>query len=176
MEQIKEILRLGINPKNWPELFKKYREIIMYIIFGALTTLVSIVTYFIVRNIFPDEQSAPEFLKWTYRLSFGEGDSSTVLPNIISWIVSVTFAFITNRIWVFKSKVKGVGKILLQAGSFYAARLFTLFVDLAIMYLLVNLPNIENGFYELCIKVFSNIVVLVLNYIFSKLFIFKKKQ
>lgn len=176
MEQLKEILKLAVNPKNWGELFKKHREIILYIIFGALTTLVSIATYFIVRSIFPDEQSAPEFLKWTYRLSFGEGDSSTVLPNVISWIVSVTFAFITNRIWVFNSKVKGIGRILVQAGSFYAARLFTLFVDIAIMYLLVNLPNIENGFYELCIKVFSNIVVLILNYVFSKLFIFKKKQ
>ena len=176
MEQIKEILKLAVNPKNWGELFKKHREIIMYVIFGALTTLVSIATYFIARNIFPNEQSAPEFLRWTYRLSLGGGDSSTVLPNVISWIVSVTFAFITNRIWVFNSKVKGIGRILLQAGSFYAARLFTLFVDIAIMYLLVNLPNIENGFYELCIKVFSNIVVLILNYVFSKLFIFKKKQ
>ncbi len=176
MGQLKEILRLALNPKNWGELFKRYREIIMYVIFGALTTLVSIVTYFLVRAAFPDEASAPQFLKWTYRLTFGEGDSSTVLPNIISWIVSVTFAYITNRIFVFKSKVKGVAAILFQALTFYAARLLTLAVDLIIMYLLVNLPAIENGIYEFVIKVFSNIVVLILNYVFSKVLIFKKKD
>ena len=67
-------------------------------------------------------------------------------------------------------------KIALQALSFYAARLLTLFVDLIIMYLLVNLPAIENGLYEFCVKVFSNIVVLVLNYVFSKVFIFRKSK
>ncbi len=173
---LKDFFRMAINPKNWGELYKKYREIISYVFFGALTTLVSIVTYFIIRTVFPNEESAPWILKWTYRLTFTDGDSSTVLPNIISWIVSVTFAYITNRIWVFKSKVTGAGKILMQALSFYGARLFTLFVDLIIMYLLVNLPAIDNGIYELCVKVFSNIVVLVLNYVFSKLFIFKKKD
>jgi len=174
---MKEILRLALNPKNWGQLLKKYREPIMYIIFGALTTLVSIVTYFVARKLLPDENSAPEFLKWTYRLTFGEGgDSSTVLPNVISWIVSVTFAFVTNRIFVFRSKVKGVAKILLQGVQFYAARLFTLFVDLVIMYLLVNLPAIDNGIYEFAVKIFSNIVVLILNYVFSKLFIFKRSS
>ena len=85
-------------------------------------------------------------------------------------------AYITNRIWVFQSKVKGFAKNTLQALSFYAARLFTLFVDLIIMFLLVNLPGIENGLYEFCAKVFSNIVVLVLNYVFSKVFVFRKEK
>mgnify|MGYP001331008947 len=78
---------MALHPSQWKELFTRYREIIMYVIFGALTTLVSIVTYFIIRCIFPSEESVPLFLKWTYRLNFSGGDSSTVLPNIISWIV-----------------------------------------------------------------------------------------
>ncbi len=176
MSKIKELLSLCLHPSKWGELFKQYREIILYVIFGALTTLVSIVTYFVARLAFPDENAAPDFLKWMYRLTFGEGDSSTVLPNVISWIISVTFAFVTNRLFVFKSRARGFCKIALEGVSFYAARLFTLFVDIILMYLLVNLPNIQNGFYEFCAKVFSNIVVLVLNYIFSKLFIFKKKK
>ena len=176
MDKIKEIFKMALHPSQWKELFTRYREIIMYVIFGALTTLVSIVTYFIIRCIFPSEESVPTFLKWTYRLNFSGGDSSTVLPNIISWIASVTFAYITNRIWVFQSKVKGFAKNTLQALSFYAARLFTLFVDLIIMFLLVNLPGIENGLYEFCAKVFSNIVVLVLNYVFSKVFVFRKEK
>ena len=176
MDKIKEIFKMALHPSQWKELFTRYREIIMYVIFGALTTLVSIVTYFIIRCIFPSEESVPLFLKWTYRLNFSGGESSTVLPNIISWIVSVTFAYITNRIWVFQSKVKGFAKNALQALSFYAARLFTLFVDLIIMFLLVNLPGIENGLYEFCAKVFSNIVVLVLNYVFSKVFVFRKEK
>lgn len=177
MNKYKDFFKRAINPKNWKSLIIEYRELVLYIVFGALTTLVSIASYFIFRNLFPDEASAPDFLKWTYHISMGSDiDSSTVLPNIISWILSVTFAFVTNKIWVFQSKVKGFGKVTKEVLSFYTARLLTLFVDLIIMFLLVNLPNIQNGFYEFCAKVFSNIVVLVLNYVFSKVFIFKKKK
>ena len=70
MDKIKEMLKMALHPSQWKELFTRYREIIMYVIFGALTTLVSIVTYFIIRCIFPGEESVPAFLKWTYRLNF----------------------------------------------------------------------------------------------------------
>ena len=70
---------------------------------------------------------------------------------------------------------KGCRQNIAQALSFYAARLFTLFVDLIIMFLLVNLPGIE-VWSSSRLKVFSNIVVLVLNYVFSKVFVFRKEK
>ena len=97
------------------------------------------------------------------------------LPVIISWILSVTFAFVTNRTVVFRSTEKRASGVLREAASFYAARLATLFVDLVIMFLLVDLTGIQNSWYELGCKLFSNVIILILNYVLSKLLVFRKK-
>ena len=83
MDKIKEIFKMALHPSQWKELFTRYREIIMYVIFGALTTLVSIVTYFIIRCIFPSEESVPLSLKWTYRLNFSGGDFNGIAQHHI---------------------------------------------------------------------------------------------
>ena len=147
----------------------------MYIIFGVCTTAISFLTYYLFRWIFPDENSVPSWLRWIFNITavFGT-ESNTTLPVILSWICSVTFAFITNRIFVFQSSTKKAG-ILRECVMFYLSRLFTLLVDLVIMFLLVDLTGIQNGIYEFAAKVISNIVVLVLNYVLSKVFVFRKK-
>ncbi len=158
------------------ELYKKYRELIMYFIFGVGTTIISFATYYLFRWIFPDAQSVPSWLSWIFNITsmFG-AESNTALPVILSWIFSVTFAFVTNRVYVFGSKASGFGKVALEAVKFYASRIFTLLVDLVIMFLLVDLTGIENGLYEFCAKVLSNVVVLVLNFVLSKLLVFRNK-
>ena len=88
---------------------------------------------------------------------------------------SVTFAFVTNRTVVFRSAEKRASGVLREAASFYAARLATLFVDLVIMFLLVDLTGIQNSWYELGCKLFSNVIILILNYVLSKLLVFRKK-
>ena len=147
----------------------------MYIIFGVCTTIISFVTYYLFRWIFPDENAVPSWLRWIFNITavFGT-ESNTALPVILSWICSVTFAFITNRIFVFQSSTKKAG-ILRECVMFYLSRLFTLLVDLVIMFLLVDLTGIQNGIYEFAAKVVSNIVVLVLNYVLSKVLVFRKK-
>ena len=147
----------------------------MYIIFGVCTTVISFLTYYLFRWIFPDENSVPSWLRWIFNITavFGT-ESNTALPVILSWICSVTFAFITNRIFVFQSSTKKAG-ILRECVMFYLSRVFTLFVDLVIMFLLVDLTGIQNGIYEFAAKVISNVVVLVLNYVLSKVFVFRKK-
>ena len=95
--------------------------------------------------------------------------------SILSWVCSVTFAFITNRLYVFESKAEKAG-ILRECVMFYLSRVFTLLVDLVIMFLLVDLTGIQNGIYEFVAKVISNIVVLILNYVLSKLLVFRKKK
>lgn len=175
-KEIREILKSLKTREGRREFYRENREIIMYVIFGAGTTLISMLSYALFRIIFPNAESVPEWLGWLYELtnSFGV-DSNTILPNLLSWICANIFAFITNRIVVFQSRKKGA-LVLLEALKFFASRLFTLAVDILIMFLLVDLTGIHNFFYEFGAKVLSTLVVLILNYILSKLFVFRKKK
>lgn len=173
---IKSILKRAVHPKEWKSLYSEYKELINYVIFGVLTTVVSFVSYYIFRNIFPDENSVPEFLRWVFNLTavFGT-ESATVLPVFLSWICSVTFAYVTNRIWVFESRAKG-GRAVLECLKFYGARVLTLFVDILIMFLLVDLTGISGALWEFFAKAVSSVFVLVLNYILSKVLVFRGKK
>ena len=118
---------------------KKYESVILYLIFGVLTTLVNFAAY----NICYTKLQFPN-----------------LVSNTIAWILSVLFAFITNKIWVFKSK------------GFITARLFTGFLDTAIMF--VGVDVLKRNW--IIAKIVSSVVVVILNYIFSKLFIFRKNK
>lgn len=126
-------------------LYKKYEEIVNYLVFGVLTTIVSILSYALFTRV----------LNVNYFIS-----------NILSWILSVTFAFITNKIYVFKSK----NNLFYQAIKFYLSRITSLIIELIIMYLLVDILS----FNDLISKIFVQFIVIVLNYIFSKVFVFKR--
>ena len=90
------------------------------------------------------------------------------IANIVSWIFSVTFAYFTNRKYVFKSK----NKISFKEGiSFYISRIGTLFLDMLMMYVFVTVL----GFNDKIIKFVVQIIVIILNYILSKFIVFKKK-
>ena len=133
------------------ELYKKYQEIINYLIVGVLTTVVSLVTYYIcVLTVF-DPKDALELQ----------------LANIISWICAVLFAYITNKIFVFKSKNKNIIK---EISSFFGARVLTLLLDMLIMFVMVTTLGINDKISKLVVQV----VVTILNYVFSKIFVFKK--
>lgn len=127
-------------------LYKKYEEIINYLIFGILTTIVSILSYGIFTRLF--------------HLNY-------VISNILSWILSVTFAFITNKIYVFKSKED---KMFTELMKFYLSRLTSLLIELVIMYLMVDIFSIN----DMISKIIVQVIVIILNYILSKLFVFKK--
>ncbi len=173
---VKSILKRAIHPSQWKSLYIEYKELCNYIIFGVLTTVVSFATYYLFRWIFPDENSVPVFLKWVFNLSsvFGT-ESATALPVFLSWVCSVSFAYVTNRIWVFESKAKGI-RIVSEIGKFFGARILTLFVDILIMFLMVDLTGITGALWEFFAKAVSNVFVLVLNYILSKLVVFRKKK
>jgi len=156
IKYLKTIL-FAINPKNRKNLSEQQREIALYVIFGVLTTVISFVSYFLFRLILPESVI-----------------SATALPVAFSWICAVTFAYITNKIWVFKSKQENISGVIREFFGFYVARLFTLSVDLAAMFLLVDLAGLKGGWHELLARVLVSVAVLVLNYILSKVFIFKK--
>lgn len=133
------------------ELLRKYRDVIPYAVFGVLTTLVNIVVYWLLARIF--------------RLP-------TLASTVVAWILSVLFAYVTNRKWVFKSAAKTRAEITREMISFFAARLATGVIDWVGMWFLVD----QLHFDDLIIKIVLNIIVVVLNYIASKLLIFKKKS
>jgi putative flippase GtrA len=137
--------------KSIIKIAKKNEEIIVYLIVGGLTTLISLITYYLCVNTFLNPNDAIQLQ----------------IANILSWIISVSFAYITNRVFVFKSKSK---KILKEIISFVGARIITLLLDMFIMFFMVTLLHINDSIS----KIFSQILVIVLNYIFSKLFVFKK--
>lgn len=137
--------------KTIKELFNKYREIIMYLIFGVLTTVVSLAVYYIL----------------VYTILNPNNPFELQVANIISWIAGVTFAYFTNRSMVFQSKNKNKLK---EAGSFVLARVVTLIMDMLIMFVGVTLLHGNDKL----LKLISQVIVIVSNYVFSKLFVFKK--
>lgn len=177
LKLLKEALASLKTKEGRAEFYSLHKEIILYFVFGVGTTIVSMGSYYLCRVLFPNSESVPGWLQWIYSITgiFGI-ESNTALPVIVSWFLSVTFAFLTNRTYVFGSQANTFGKFMLEALRLYASRIATLLVDLLIMFLLVDLPGIHNVFYEFCAKVFSNVVVLVLNYILSKVFVFRKKK
>ena len=132
-------------------LYKKYPEIINYLIVGVLTTVVSLLTYYICVITILDPNKAVELQ----------------IANIISWICAVLFAYITNKIFVFKSKTKNLFK---EFAIFVSARLLTLLLDMLIMLIMVTALSINDKISKLVVQV----VVTILNYVFSKIFVFKK--
>lgn len=157
--------------------YSAHKEVILYFVFGIGTTIVSMGSYYLCRLIFPDEQHVPHWLRWIFNITHKFGvESNTALPVIISWFLAVTFAFLTNRVYVFHSQVRTVGGFLLEALKLYATRIATLLVELLIMFLLVDIPQIHNALYEFFAKIFANIIVLILNFILSKIFVFRHKK
>ncbi|WP_304340767.1 GtrA family protein [Metaclostridioides mangenotii] len=130
------------------QLFYKYKEVLLYLFFGVLTTIVSVVSFYI----------SSEILEIHYLIS-----------NVISWIFAVGFAYVTNRIWVFKSKTKEIKTILKEIFTFVNCRLLSGIIDMITMFILVDIFITDN----LYAKIFTQVIVVILNYIFSKLIVFK---
>ena len=149
---------------RWFEpFFQKNREVLMYLFFGVLTTAVSFVTAGISKYLL-------ELIEYSNEQT-GE-TVVAVVSTVVSWICAVTFAYVTNRIWVFDSNAKGKKGLFAEMVSFYGGRLFTLFVEMGIMWLGYDLMDINYW----VTKIVANVVVLILNYVISKLIVFKKKD
>jgi putative flippase GtrA len=133
--------------------YNKYKEIINYLIVGVLTTIVSLGVYY--GSV----------------LTFLNPDNSLQLQiaNVLSWVAGVIFAYFTNRKFVFESKAENKLK---EAGSFVLSRLITLFMDMAIMFVGVSLLHGNDKI----MKLISQVVITISNYIFSKVFVFRKNN
>lgn len=137
------------------QLLKKVlnKEVIMYLIFGVLTTVVSLLVYYGCIYTFLNPENAVQLQ----------------IANIISWIAGVAFAYITNRKFVFESNESNQLK---EISKFVTSRLATLFLDMIIMFIGVTCLHGNDKI----VKLISQVLVIIGNYIFSKLFVFKKPK
>lgn len=133
------------------KFYKKNKEVLLYLFFGGLAFLVSIGTYALFNVVWKMNE---------------------LIANAFSWIITVLFAFFTNRVWVFQAKTDGVGEFLKQMTSFYAGRVITLVVEEAILLTFITCLH----FSSMPVKIAAQIVVIVLNYIISKLWVFSNKM
>lgn len=137
---------------NWGwGIYYKNPEVWNYLIVGLLTTLVSFIVYFAVTRTFLDVRVAIELQ----------------IANCLSWVISVAFAYVTNRIFVFKSKNKN---IFAEVSKFVGSRILSLLMDIGIMFLIVTVLSMS----DIIGKLISQIVVIIANYVLSKLLVFKK--
>lgn len=166
------------------KLFDKYREIIMYLIFGVGTTVVSFLSYSIFEIVIPT------ITFWGITIEH------TTTSNVLSWLCAVLFAFITNKIWVFDSKSWKPSIALKELGLYFSSRIATGFIEWFGLPLILKLGEHftqtgADGFFAktfiwlsqplfsidgLIAKIAVSIIVVILNYVFSKLLIFKRKK
>ena len=139
-----KLLEEYIEDTNHISWFNRFYEVLSYLFFGGCTTLINILTFWILR---------------VFKIG-------VYTSNVIAWIVAVLFAFVTNKLFVFESK----GNTIKQGVSFFIFRLISLVFDMGIMYLLIDVFKWN----DLLSKIITNVFVIIINYIFSKVFIFKK--
>ncbi len=151
--------------KKISDIFKKHSELILYIIFGVLTTLVNLVSFSIFTLII--------------------GDKLYLLNNAIAWIISVIFAYFTNKLFVFNSKSFAAKVLFKEFTEFLIARIFSFLVEEFGMWFFIDILGFNNfsiniiGFNingQLITKILLSVIVVIMNYFFSKFFIFAKKQ
>lgn len=135
------------------DLYSKHKEIVNYLIVGGLTTVVSLLTYYLLVCTVLDPAKAVQLQ----------------IANIISWLAAVTFAYFTNRKYVFESNNDNLWK---EASSFYLSRLSTLLMDMGIMFIGVTVLNGNDKIWKLLVQV----LVTITNYILSKFLVFNKKK
>ncbi len=151
------------------------KEFISYIFFGVMTTLVNLAVFYLTKKLFAAigwngvfNTVVPEDSKIVELFS---GGSEYLDANLIAWVAGVVFAFVTNKLFVFESKSWKPSVAGKEFTGFVGARVFSLVVEMLGMFVMVTLLTWN----ELVAKLIVGVVVIILNYIFSKLLIFKKK-
>ncbi|TLQ04801.1 GtrA family protein [Pediococcus stilesii] len=133
------------------QLFNKYKPVLSYLFWGVITTLVNIVVFAILSKN----------LHLFYQTS-----------NVIAWFASVLVAYISNKLWVFNSHTETGKELFAEAIRFFLMRTATLVLDIIIMFVGVSLLHGD----DIIVKIIDNIIVIISNYAFSKLVVFKDKK
>ena len=138
------------------EFLKKHKSVILYVIFGGLTTVVDWSVSFLLYYFWADAIEANPILLHG--------------ANVIAWVAAVTFAYVTNRSWVFESKRRGFVPILCEIAAFAGGRVLTLLLQEVIMGVFCTWLGLN----EYLFKIIAAVLVVILNYFISKLLVFRK--
>ena len=130
-------------------LLSKYRGLIVYVIVGVLTTIVSLLSYYL--------------FAYTLEIQY-------LISNFLSWVCAVVFAYITNKVWVFQNYDFALSNIVKEIVAFIGARIATLGIDMLIMFVMVDMLSLQ----DLVAKITVQVIVTILNYILSKFLVFRK--
>lgn len=139
------------------ELYIKYKEIINYLIFGVLTTVVSLATKYLLLFTILDASNALQLQ----------------IAVVVSWVIACLFAYITNRIWVFESKTTS---IINEMAKFFMARLATLGMEMLIMFVFVTALGLNSDTWVVIWTLVSQVLIIIGNYVLSKLLVFKNEK
>lgn len=142
--------------KIW-NLYKKYEEVVNYLVVGGLTTIVAIGSKLLLLDTILDQTNGLELQ----------------IAEVISWFLAVTFAYVTNRIFVFKSKTSG-SKCAREIFNFFKGRIVTQLIQMFIMWFFVTLLKLDSNVWVLVFTLVCQVMQIVLNYVISKLLVFKK--
>lgn len=129
--------------------YAAHKEALLYLFFGGVTTLIDFFAFALFESV----------------LSFHE-----LLANVLAWFLAVLVAYLTNRVWVFHSEARTVRDYLLEIGSFFASRVATLLFAEGVILVFVTWLSLP----ALPVKIVSSVFVVILNYVFSKLLVFRK--
>lgn len=140
--------------KIW-DLYKKYQEAIDYLFWGGIAFVLSMVLFWVFASL----------LGW-----------NEVTANNVDWVICVLFTFVTNKLFVFRSKSENAKALGKEFVEFVLARVFTLVLEDIIIFIGCNLMGYDNGIGQIVVKLIAQFVVIVSNYFLSKLWIFKKKD
>lgn len=128
----------------------EHQEGMRYLVFGGISTIINIIVFALLEKI----------------------GFSTLISNLMAWIISLIFAYFTNKMCVFYSKAITKKDLLKEITSFFSFRIITLIIDEVYMYITIDAMH----FNSLLMKIISNIIVVVLNFVFSKIFIFNNNK
>ena len=142
--------------KRLQQLFRKYKEQVLYVLFGGLTTAIDFGISFLLYKFWVDTVPIPNL--------------AVHLADIIAWVLAVTFAFFTNRIWVFESQKQGFIPVIKEWLEFAGGRAVTLFLQEIIIAVFVTWL----GGNKYLFRILAAVLVIILNYIISKLIVFRK--
>ena len=143
--------------------FSKHREVLLYLFFGGVAFFLNMVLFFLTHT----------------KMGMQEG-----LATAVCWVICVLFQYCTNKTWVFQSKADSTAGLVKELAAFFGGRIFTLVVEEAIVFVLITwlgsriapALSLSQNVWDLIAKLFAQFVIIVLNYIISKLFVFKSKK
>ncbi len=131
--------------------YLRHREVLLYLFFGGLSFFVSLASFYLLHD---------------------KAGINELVANVLAWILATTFAYLTNRYWVFDGSTSSTADLLKQIASFYLARVATLAIEELIIFLFISILS----FPAMAVKTAAQIIVIILNYIFSKRFVFRGKR